>query len=117
MIVHYHYHGGHYGGGGTVIIHNKNVYNNYNISRSRSNTVITNRESGKYRTPKNSGNRQQARNLEQRSTKYNKGESSKTRKYNQSANRPAKNYSQTQRSSALKTAPHTAVKRPVRSKM
>ncbi|KQB42491.1 hypothetical protein [Flavobacterium aquidurense] len=114
---HHHYYGGHYGGGGTVIIHNKNVYNNYNINRSRSNTVVTNRESGKYRTAANSSNRQQARSSEQRSSKYNKGASTQTRKHSQASNRPAKNYSQPQRSSALKTTPHAAVKRPVRSKM
>jgi hypothetical protein len=42
------YHGGYHGGGNTVVIHNENHYNNYNISRNRSNTVNHHNASGNY---------------------------------------------------------------------
>jgi hypothetical protein len=45
------YYGGHYHhGGNTVVIHNTNVYNNYNKTKMRSTTVNHNTTSGKYNT-------------------------------------------------------------------
>jgi len=50
---HYHYphaayHGGRYGGHNTVVIHNTNNFNNYNVSRHTSNTVNHNMANGGY---------------------------------------------------------------------
>ena len=50
---HYHYphaayHGGRYGGHNTVVIHNTNNFNNYNVSRRTSNTVNHNMAKGSY---------------------------------------------------------------------
>jgi hypothetical protein len=48
---HYYHHGGYHGGyhgGGTVVVRNNNVYNNYNSTRNRSNTVNHNKASGNY---------------------------------------------------------------------
>jgi hypothetical protein len=42
------YYGGHYGGGNTVIINNRNNYNNYNNNKMRSNTVNNNMQRGSY---------------------------------------------------------------------
>lgn len=114
---HHHYHGGHYRGGNTIIIRNKNVYNNYNINRSRSNTVIANRDSGKYRASKNYNSKLPARSTQQRNSTYKKGTTPKTRNYNQALNKPAKNYNrpQTQRTPALKTVPKAVAKKPIRA--
>jgi len=42
------YHGGRYGGHNTVVIHNTNNFNNYNVSRRTSNTVNHNMANGRY---------------------------------------------------------------------
>jgi hypothetical protein len=42
------YYGGHYGGNNTVIINNKNNFNNYNNNKMRSNTVSDNKARGGY---------------------------------------------------------------------
>src|SRR3954452_1369973 len=44
------YYGGHYGGNNTVIINNKNNFNNYNNNKMRSNTVSNNKAKGGYGT-------------------------------------------------------------------
>ncbi|WP_316635946.1 hypothetical protein [uncultured Flavobacterium sp.] len=115
--IHHGYHGGHYGGRNTVIIHNKNVYNNYNINRSRSNTVITNRDSGKYNTRKNSNNKPAARASERKTNKTPKDAASTTRKTNDASNRPARNTSQLKtKASSVKTTAQGVTKRPVRTR-
>jgi hypothetical protein len=76
---HGHYYGGHYGGRNTVIIRNTNVYNDYNINRTRSNTVIANREHGKYNVTKNSTNRVSTRNSTQKLNNNRKNSSVTTR--------------------------------------
>lgn len=45
---HRHYHGGRRGGN-TIIINNNKTYNNYNINRNTSNTVIANKKEGSYK--------------------------------------------------------------------
>ncbi|MCT4591491.1 MAG: hypothetical protein N4A71_26960 [Carboxylicivirga sp.] len=45
---HHHYHGGRRGGN-TIIINNNKTYNNYNINRNTSNTVISNKKEGSYK--------------------------------------------------------------------
>ncbi|MET3021740.1 hypothetical protein [Flavobacterium hydatis] len=111
---HHHYHGGHYGGKNTIVINNKNVYNNYKIDRSRSNTVIANRDSGKYRTDK-TNNKLPARTTDQRDNNHNKGKDSQTRKYNQATNGSTKNQNRTQKVPALKGSSKTIAKKPLRA--
>lgn len=118
---HYHhhhgYHGGHYGGHNTVIIHNKNVYNNYNINKSRSNTVITNRDGGKYNSRKSSNNKLVSRTSNRTTNKSSKSTTSVTRKYNQASSKPARNFNQAQtRASSLKVPAQGVAKRPVRTR-
>ena len=42
------YHGGHYGGGNTVIVNNRTSINHYNSNRNTSNTVRNNQDRGNY---------------------------------------------------------------------
>lgn len=51
------YHGGHYHGGNTVIINNRNSINHYNNTRNTSNTVNNNMAKGNYGNRTNTGNR------------------------------------------------------------
>lgn len=87
---HHHYHGGHYRGGNTIIIRNKDVYNNYNINRNRSTTVIANKKNGRYRTTKNFNGKLNRRNAAPRNGIFNKGNKRQTSMYNQPVKRPVK---------------------------
>jgi len=103
---HYGYHGGYHGGGNTVVIHNENHYNNYNVSRNTSNTVNRNNVSGNY-------NRNNA------TTRPTTGTSASTRPSNTSVSGKSKATTSATRSSASQnratSATNKASTQPTRS--